>query len=615
MTVGTSETGSSLRDALALLGAGNAAEAVRLCGQLLAADRNDARAATVLGQALLMLGRGDEAVRVYESLTASEPQKHGHWQNLGTALRATGRHDAALAAYKRAADTGAESADFLYNLGLLHLDRCDPEAAVAVLARAVARSPRDPAIRCAFADALHRRMRTDEAVDVLVDWESLPGIDTPLAARLAQLLLNLGEARAAERALARAISDPYPDPEATLTIVQVLERTNRVAQARAHLKRLPVGGSSEVEQQRLEIEALLAQREGDHLTACDRYRKALARIDALHLRHHQLFPLARSLDALADHEAAFATLREAHASQLAELARTAPDMVAHGAHTMGITRFGCDPEDVAQWRDARGPAVAESPVFVVGFPRSGTTLLEQAIDAHPALESMDEQPYLQFALDELLRRGVRYPDALAAASEADLSAARQRYFALVARRVELRPGQRLVDKNPLNLLRLPVIRRLFPAARIVMIVRHPCDVLLSCYMQHFRAPDFALLCADLERLATGHRRAMDFWRSQRELLEPAVLEVHYETLVARFEREMRGICEFLELDFDPAMLEPAQRARSRRFVSTPSYAQVVEPVNSRAVGRSQPYLGHFERALPIIAPCLEHWGYTLQNSR
>ena len=105
---------------------------------------------------------------------------------------------------------------------------------------------------------------------------------------------------------------------------------------------------------------------------------------------------------------------------------------------------------------------------------------------------MDEQPFLQNALEQLLSEGASYPQSLRGLAPAQLEKARLIYWEHVRRKVQLQPGQRLIDKNPLNILRLAVIRRLFPAAPIVLAIRHPCDVLLSCYMQHFGDADFAL---------------------------------------------------------------------------------------------------------------------------
>ena len=186
---------------------------------------------------------------------------------------------------------------------------------------------------------------------------------------------------------------------------------------------------------------------------------------------------------------------------------------------MSVTARGCDAADVAAWDHAGAPSTAESPVFVVGFPRSGTTLLELALDAHPQLKSMDEQRFVQDALDELMAAGADYPQRLRDVSrETFWTRVRARYWERVAKKVKLAPGERLVDKNPLNILRLPVIRRVFPNARILLAVRHPCDVILSCYMQQFRAPDFALLCRSIESLALGFRRTFDYWYAQNALL-------------------------------------------------------------------------------------------------
>jgi hypothetical protein len=200
---------------------------------------------------------------------------------------------------------------------------------------------------------------------------------------------------------------------------------------------------------------------------------------------------------------------------------------------------------------------------------------------------------------------------MAGATGQQLERARARYWELVHRKVALEPGQRLIDKNPLNILRLPAIRRLFPNSPILHAYRHPCDVILSCYMQHFRAPEFALMCRDLPTLALGFRRAVDFWYQQAALLRPPVREVRYETFVADFENEVRGIAAFLGLTWDDAMLAPAEHARAKGFISTPSYSQVIQPVHSRSIGRWKAYEGHFEPVIALIQPCLERWGYVL----
>jgi Sulfotransferase family len=142
----------------------------------------------------------------------------------------------------------------------------------------------------------------------------------------------------------------------------------------------------------------------------------------------------------------------------------------------------------------------------------------------------------------------------------------------------------------------------------VLIARHPCDVLMSCFIQHFRAPDLAMLCRDLPTLAASYRRFFDYWYAQEARLGAATFEIRYESLVADLETQLRALVGFLELPWEPAMLSPAAHARARGFISTPSYTQVIEPVTSRGIGRWRNYEPHLRELMPTLAPYLERWG-------
>jgi hypothetical protein len=353
---------------------------------------------------------------------------------------------------------------------------------------------------------------------------------------------------------------------------------------------------------------VLAQRESQHAQARDLLREALKDPQAFTLRHNLLFPLAVSLDALGDYESAFAAMSEAHRSQVEYLAAALGKSPSAESPTLQLTQRGVEPGEPLNWSEELTPSKQQSPVFVVGFPRSGTTLLEVALDAHPALKSMDEQPFLARAIDHMGSFGLDYPADLGKLTSDQLTLLRTQYWKQVEPLVSLSAGQRLVDKNPLNLLRLPLIRRLFPGAHTVLIARHPCDVLMSCFIQHFRAPDLAMLCRDLPTLAASYRRSFDYWYSQEARLGAATFEIRYESLVADLETQLRALIGFLDLPWEPAMLSPAARARARGFISTPSYTQVIEPVTSRGIGRWRNYESHLRELMPTLAPYLERWG-------
>ncbi len=589
---------------------GDAQGAEAQCRTALALVPDHVGALGTLGLVLHGLGRFDEAESVYLRLATLQPREALHWMNVGTARRCTGRLDDALSAFARAAALGASSADFYYNVALAHIERNDLESARALLAKGLALAPEDTEIRFRYAQCCYDSLRMDDALAALAGWEQYGAPTQALAAEIGHLLLKLGAQERAEAAVRQATAGADADPQARLVLVQVLERSNRVDEARAELERLAADPRTASLGGELALtRARLAQRDGQYDTAIRLYREAADACLDVANRHFSLFPLAKALDAAGLYEEAYAALLEAHASQVEYLRQAAPITAMRSAPLLGITEYSCDSTDIAHWRDPHAPGPDASPVFIVAFPRSGTTLLELALDAHPRLQSMDEQPFLQNVLEDLVSAGARYPGQMSQLGAAELERVRERYWEQVSRKLRLQPGQRLVDKNPLNLLRLPAIHRVFPHAHILLAIRHPCDVMLSCYMQHFRAPDFALMCRDLPTLGAGFQRAFDFWYQQQAMLATNARELRYEQYVADFGAQSRGIIEFLGLPWNDAVLEPGIQALRKGFISTPSYTQVVQPINERSVGRWQRYQQHFTGALPAVQPYLERWDY------
>jgi tetratricopeptide (TPR) repeat protein len=609
MNVGTGDNELRIAAAYAALADGNAALAEAECRRVLSFESDQLGALALLGFIEISQGRSGEALPVFERLCRLQPREPSHWLNLGNALRATGQPDDSLKAFARAATLGEQSTDFFYNLGLTHMARGDFESARAVLADALKMSPDDIEVRHRYVLSCYECMRFEPALAALENWTPPAGAAAGKIAAIAQVLLNLGEYSRAEQLIQAAVSTTE-DADALLILIQIFERTNRLSESIAMLQRLrakPQAHSLGSDLQR--VSAKLAQRHGDHELAVELYRQALADYRQPHDRHFVQFPLAESLHALGRHDETVATLIEAHRSQVTFIKRSRPLATVRGTPQMEVTEYSCDPADVSTWDHSNAPRAEDSPVFVVAFPRSGTTLLELTLDSHSLLRSMDEQPFIQNALEDILAFGIKYPEHLGTLSQPQLEELRARYYQRVHKKVQLQSGQRLVDKNPLNILRLPVIHRLFPNAPIVLAVRHPCDVILSCYMQHFRAPDFALLCAEMPALTVGYRKTFDFWYEHVAMLRPRVLEVQYESFVSDFDTQVHRLADFLQLPWDSAMLAPGERARAKGYISTPSYSQVVQPVNKKAVGRWHSYRQYLSPALPVLEPYLQRWGY------
>jgi tetratricopeptide (TPR) repeat protein len=592
------------------LASGRPEAAEAKCLQVLGARRHHPGALQVLGQALHSQGRHEEAVRVFNALTLQEPAVAGHWQNLAAALRPTKRYSQAIAAFERALQLAPPSAALLYNLGVLQMERCDYRAAYLALRDAVGLAPADATTRWAFAQCCYDLVKLDEVFAALKDWRGLEGLNVDITARIALLLVMLGATQEAAPLIERLLANPPRHGRAALIMVSILERLQRLDEALAFMERLEPADRSFDDTERLTLTGVLADRVGLHEDAYRHLSSALQNHQEFVHRHHVLFPFAKVCDALGRYEEAFAAAEEAHRSQLAFLELATGTSSAEESPLLARTSIGCDPDDVSAWEQA-GPAMQDSPIWIVGFPRSGTTLLEQALDAHPRLVSMDEQPFLLKALDEVTGGGIRYPAELGRLTAQALGDIRAHYWDLARNKAALLAGQRLVDKCPMNITLVPLIRRMFPNARIILAIRHPCDTLLSCLLQEFRAPELALLCRDLTTLAEAYSRIFGYWYSQWPLLRPFSYELRYEQLTANFATEIRKLGAFLQLPWDDAMLAPGEHARAKGFISTPSYSQVIEPVNTRSVGRWKHYERHFSEVLPILMPWLERWGYTL----
>jgi hypothetical protein len=262
------------------------------------------------------------------------------------------------------------------------------------------------------------------------------------------------------------------------------------------------------------------------------------------------------------------------------------------------------PDWVARWRPETKEDPRSAPVFLVGFPRSGTTLLDTMLMGHPNIEVLEEEPTLHKAFDIF-----QDYDEMPVATDDQIQAARDAYFETAGGLTPLKPGNLLVDKNPLAMNAVPFIRRLFPDAKIILAIRHPCDVVLSCYVTNFKLNAGIANFVALDTAAELYDLSFRYFERVQELMPLPAHQVIYENVVADRDRELRNLFDFLELDWHDAVLDHQSTALSRGRIKTASYAQVVEPIYKRSAGRWQNYRKHLKPIIPVLKPWIDKFGY------
>jgi hypothetical protein len=223
---------------------------------------------------------------------------------------------------------------------------------------------------------------------------------------------------------------------------------------------------------------------------------------------------------------------------------------------------------------------------------------------HPAIEVLEEEPTLRKATEILADY-----NEIPIASDEKIQAARDGYFEAAASRTALKPGNLLIDKNPLLSNAVPFIRRIFPEARIILALRHPCDALLSCYATNFRLNDGMASFTRLETAAELYDITFSYFERVQQLLPMPTHVVRYESVVADRDRELRALFDFLGLDWHDAVLDHETTAKGRGRIKTASYAQVVEPIYQRSAGLWQNFRKHLEPVIPILRPWIDKFGY------
>jgi tetratricopeptide (TPR) repeat protein len=483
---------------------------------------------------------------------------------------AEGRLEEALALLQRALAAAPGAVGILNAIGLCltRLGRFDE--AVATYGEALAKAPDFAPAFANRATALMALARLNEAQ---ADYRAAAAIDPGnlIAANgLAALALRRGDAAEARRQ-AEAVLAREPDfPAAVLTLA----------------------GADIAEGRPGPAEAMLAGTIGDsRLDPLDRAFAWGLRGDAL--------------DALGRFPEAFAAWREANALQRVHYAPEYGGRPGTLALVRELTAALAGRRVPAAWGHG-GRSPAKSHVFLVGFPRSGTTLLEQVLEEHPEITTLAEKEGLVDATRQWLADAGRIARFCEADDEA-LEPFRDAYWRRVAAEGADPAGRVFVDKHPFNTFKLPLIARLFPDARVLFARRDPRDTVLSCFRQRFQMTDPVWQMLSLEGTAELYAATMAMAEASEAAFGLFTHDVRLEALIADFDGETKAVCDFIGVPWDERMRDFAANVAGRG-VFTPSGPQLARGLNAQGVGKWRDYAEEMEPVLEVLAPWVARFG-------
>ena len=533
---------------------------------------NDAEIHNNLGITLLELDRYYESeVSCRQAITLKPDYAEAHY-NLGNTLKELGRFDEAETCYKQAITLKPDYTKAYNNLGitLLESDRFDES------------------------EVIYR-----EAITLKPDFAEAHS-------NLGNTLRELGRFDEAETCYKQAITLKPDYADAYLNLCELLEKTNKLDEALLIIKNAKIK-VVEKKADFLFYEALILFREKDYEIAEELIKKINK--DKLSEEKKSSFMKLKAdwHHYNRDYSAAYEEFKSMN-----EHVKNSQEYKKQQSQNY----FNHQKETLFQIKQLQQQNLYKSvikpkwiqPTFLIGFPRSGTTLLDTILRTHSDIDVAEELPMLK-----KMNESLGYVSTISMLEAIDNKAAEiasSFYLEELEKYIEVGKKKVVIDKLPLNILQLPLINQIFPNAKFIMALRHPLDCVLSCWMQNFKLNPAMANMVDLERIVDFYCTTMEIFKLSQERYSLDIHRIHYEKLVLDFEGNVSSLLTFLNLKWEKELIDYQKTALARDRIYTPSYSQVVKPMYNTASFRWKYYEEYLEPYKSQLAPWIEEYGYS-----
>ncbi|OUS25698.1 hypothetical protein A9Q98_12015 [Thalassotalea sp. 42_200_T64] len=519
----------------------------------------------------LQKGQFEKAEKGFKQAIALDNSQTDFYSNLGNALAAQNRVNEAYESFKQATVLDDSNFSALGNAAtaLLTLGRSDEAKSLCL--KILAAFPDDISALMNLASVHLAQHDTHAAITLIRKGIVIDPDNVELKIQLASNLELINQLDEAERVIEDVVTSQPAMPRASLIRGVILRRQNKLIAAEKSLK-----------------------------TAIKQGLSAKEQIEAFN-------QLGLALDASGKNAEAFKAFVQSNNIMAKVCDKDETNAEQFITDVKAIKAYFSN-DKLAQLTAKHAAIDDFNPVFFVGFPRSGTTLMEQILKAHPQLVTTDERSPLAIIINEIRAIAGGYPQGLDNLTRDDIARMRQHYIDICHRYFDDVSTKQVVDKLPLNIVHLGLAKLLFPQAKIIVALRDPRAVCLSCFMQKFDINNAMANFLDIEKTANAYEAVMDLWLHYRKILAGSWFEYKYENLVDNFDATVTATLEFIGVGWH-AEINSYRQAAKTRAITTPSYRDVTAPINRNALARWQSYQPNLQGVLPKLAPFVEVFDY------
>ena len=560
-----------------------------------------------LGVTLQEQGKFEGALVAYKKAISIKPNYAEAYNNLGNTLLEQGDPAGAISSYKKAISIDSNYAEANYNMGFALSSTNKPEEAIVAYNNAISMKPNYSEAYCNLGNAYKEIGKLNEAIDVYRNAISINPNYAQAYNNLGKVFQEQDKLELAMEAYKKATSLKLEYSEAWTNGAEALEKWNKLdelddwlKQAHKNFKIVPSDinyfQSKFLWRIKERKEALKLISTINFKTVSENRKQGFLNLKAKCFESSQNFSkaydcflemnlLAKKSDTYlnSNSDKFFANTK----NQLEQL-------------KLKLTSRATDSED---------NGVTISPIFLVGFPRSGTTLMDTILRSHSEIEVLEEKSTVVAAKAAIRKNG--YNEIHNKVFSIDiLSEARAAYIKEFRKHIKSSDTNSVyIDKLPLNLIEVPLINQLFPSAKFILALRHPFDTILSCWMQDFEINAAMANMVDLDRIVDLYCIAMETFKICRSEYNLNVHTIRYEDLLEDLKGESSALLTFLDLTWETKMEDYRATALKRGRINTPSYSQVSQPIYKEAKYRWVNYKEYLDKYSDQIEPWIQEFGY------